>query len=122
MKNIKKLLQDSFKRNPKKTRWSETEELIKKQEEEEKRTFNKKLYDLVYNYPTKNKSGFVSSEQEELLKQFPNINKEKYYNALCGITCMMDKETNGFIIYHCDILTALHCGLENRKMYTYEWD
>jgi len=114
-------LSDLFKRVPKKNRWTEAEELINKQEEERK-AFNKKLYDLVYTYKTKSEYGFISAEQEELLKQFPEINMEKYENALCGITCMMDEETNGFIIYHCDILTALRCGLENRDMYAYEWD
>jgi hypothetical protein len=112
---------DLFKKTPKKNRWAETETMINK-EIEEKRTFNKKLYDLVYDYPTKHKEGFISSEQQELLKQFPEINMEKFSDALCGITCMMDEETGGFIIYHCDILTALRCGLENRNINSYEWD
>jgi len=114
-------LSDLFKRVSKKNRWTEAEELINKQEEE-KKAFDKKLYDLVYDYPTKNEYGFIASEQEELLKQFPDINKEKYENALCGITCMMDGKTGGFIIYHCDILIALRCGLENRNPTIAEWD
>lgn len=111
-------LRDLFK---KKNRWSKAEKLID-QEKEKKRAFDRMLHDLVYNYKTKSEYGFVASEQKELLKQFPDINMEKYEDALCGITCMMNEETNELIIYHCDILTALHCGLENRDMYSHEWD
>ena len=114
-------LKDLFKKVPKKNRFSEGEALLIK-EEQEKKDFNKKLYDLVYNYPTKHKEGFIQTEQEELIKQFPDINMDKYNNAMMGNTCMMDKETGGFIIYHCDVLTALRCGLENRDMYAWECD
>lgn len=113
-------LRDLFKRTPKKTRWTEAEELINKQKEERK-AFNIKLYNLVYTWPTKSEYGFIASEQKELLKQFPDINMDKYEDALNGITCMMD-DKGGFIIYHCDILTALHCGIENRDIYAHEWD
>lgn len=101
-------------------RWEHLEDQLKKKETE-KRAFNKKLYDLVYNYPTKYKEGFIDDEQKELLKQFPNINMDKYYDALTGITCMRDDDGK-FIIYHCDILTALRCGIENRNMTVTEWD
>lgn len=114
-------LKDLFKKAPKKNRWTEAEELIKKAEEERK-AYNLKLYNLVYNWPTKSEYGFIAAEQAELLKQFPDINMDKYEDALTGITCMMDEETGGLIIYHCDILTALRCGIENRNMYAYEWD
>jgi len=113
-------LKDLFKRTSKKTRWTEAENLINKQQEE-KEVFNKYLFDLVYDYKTKSEFGFNSDEQKEILKNFPNINKDKYSNALNGITCMMNEEKQ-FIIYHCDILTALHCGLENRDIKVSEWD
>ena len=83
---------------------------------------NTELKDLVYNYPTRSKYGFMSDEQKALLEQFPNINMDKYNDALCGITCMRDEVSGDFIIYHCDILTALKCGIENRDMYSHEWD
>ena len=38
----------------------------------------KKLEDLVYNYPTKNKKGFIWEEQNILLEQFPDINIDKF--------------------------------------------
>jgi hypothetical protein len=80
----------------------------------------KELEDLVYNYPTKHKEGFLAEEEKELLKQFPDINKDKYYGVLTGITCQMAPE--GIVTYHCDILQALVCGLENRDQTEAEWD
>jgi len=80
----------------------------------------KNLEDLVYGYVTKNKAGFNADEEKELLKQFPNINMDKYYNVLKGITCVMDE--NGIVTYHCDIFNALVCGLENRDQRVEEWD
>jgi hypothetical protein len=79
-----------------------------------------KLKNLVFKFKTKNPEGFVSSEQKELLENFPQINKEKYFDALNGITCMMINDE--MVIYHDDIFTALLCGLENRDMYYYEVD
>ena len=76
---------------------------------------------LVYDYPTKHKHGFIQTEIDELLSWFNGLNMEKWDNAMMGNTCMMDKE-DGFIIYHCDILTALRCAIEDRDMYLHEWD
>jgi hypothetical protein len=39
---------------------------------------NKSVYDIVYNYPTKYQVGFTNSEIEEVLKNFPNLNREFY--------------------------------------------
>jgi len=78
------------------------------------------LEKLVYNYPTKYSEGFIWEEQKELLKQFPNINQDKYWGAMKGNTCIM---RNGHMVsYHCDILTALCCGIDNRNMTLEEWD
>jgi hypothetical protein len=82
----------------------------------------KALSQLVLNYKTKHKEGFVDDEQEELLKNFSDINMDRYYDVLNGVTCIIDQKTQEFIIYHCDILTAILCGLEDRDMYTSEWD
>lgn len=81
----------------------------------------KELKDLVYNYPTKHKQGFIASEQKEILSKFPDINMEKYNDAMMGNTCMLD-ENDGAIIYHCDILKALICGIEQRSLNVFEWD
>ena len=80
----------------------------------------KELEDLVYNYPTKNKEGFIWEEQNKLLEQFPDINIDKFNSVLTGITCIM--ADGHLVIYHCDILQALVCGLENRNQTVAEWD
>jgi hypothetical protein len=78
------------------------------------------ITEKVYNFKTKYPQGFVKQEIEELLSDYPKINKEKFDDALIGITCMM---TNGeLIIYHCDIDKALRCGIEDRDLKLYEWD
>lgn len=79
------------------------------------------LRDLVYNYPTKHKEGFIASEEKELLSKFPNINMEKYNDAMTCNTCMLD-ENDGVITYHYDILKALSCGIENREIRWFEFD
>lgn len=78
------------------------------------------LKEKVYSFKTKYKEGFTYNEVEELLLDFPNINKEKFDNALTGITV---KLIDGHIIIYCDdVLNALRCGLENRDLYSWEWD
>jgi len=79
-----------------------------------------KIYQDIYNFKTKNKEGFVKDEIEKLLEKYSNINKEKFNDALCGITCI--KIDDEFVIYHCDIEKALRCGIENRNLHGYEFD
>jgi hypothetical protein len=80
----------------------------------------KEIKELVYNYKTESKFGFHKDEIDELLKNFPNINMDKFYNAQNGNTCMSDKK--GTIIYRCDIHKAILCGIENRDLKIEEWD
>ena len=80
----------------------------------------KKIREKVYNFKTKNKEGFVQSEINTLLKDYPNINIDKFNSALRGITCMMINDE--IVIYHCDIDKALCCGIENRNLSSWEWD
>jgi hypothetical protein len=76
------------------------------------------IREKVYSFKTKNKEGFVQSEIESLLKDYPNINMDKFNSALMGITCMrINDET---VIYHCDIDKALHRGVENRNLRSWE--
>lgn len=76
--------------------------------------------DDVRNYETNSPYGFNNKEQKEVLKHFPNINMKKYNNALMGCTCMSDE--TGLIMYHCDIVKAIQCGIENRELRVSEWD
>ena len=46
---------------------------------------------------------------------------DKFNNATKGNTCMCNEE-DGLIQYHCDIYTAIICGLENREINSLEFD
>jgi hypothetical protein len=78
------------------------------------------IREKVYSYPTKHKEGFVQSEVEALLKEYPDIDMEKFNSALRGNTCMV--KDNEIVNYHCDIEKALLCGIEKRNLCSYEWD
>ncbi len=80
------------------------------------------LEKIVYEYPTKNKEGFIEEEMDALLSRFPKdqLNMDKWYGAMMGNTCMM--RDGKFINYHCDVLLALKCALENREPTIFEWD
>lgn len=82
---------------------------------------NKEVKDLVHNYKTNSKYGFIQSEIDDVLKSFPQIKMEKFNNALYGITCMSDEDGNT-IIYHCDIYHAILCGIEDRNLNFNEFD
>ena len=77
---------------------------------------------LVNEYPTLHKEGFTNKEMRDLilsLKDTP-INMDKFNSTMMGNTCMM---INGMVInYHCDVIMALTCGIENRDQTAYEWD
>lgn len=78
------------------------------------------IHDLVYNFKTKYKEGFVKEEVIKIFNMFKNINENKFNDALFGITAMViNGET---IIYHCDIELALTCGLNNRQKTEAEFD
>jgi len=78
------------------------------------------LRDKVYNFKTKSEYGFTQAEMDTLLKDYPDIKMDKFNNAMMGNTCMViDDEV---INYHCDVLTALRCGIEDREMTFGEFD
>lgn len=79
------------------------------------------IREKIYNFKTKHKQGFIQSEVEALLKDYPEVDMKKFNNALMGNTCMMSDE-NEFIMYHCDIYKALICGIEKRDLKSHEWD
>ena len=78
------------------------------------------LKNKVYNFPTKHKEGFVQDEIDILLKDYPDINMNKFHNALMGITCMLINDE--IVTYHCDIEKALRCGIDNRDLRIWAWD
>jgi len=94
-----------------------------------KKANNKKIsvYDEVvnhiYNYKTEYEKGLNSDEMRDVYLFFESkykMNIEKYYDALMGNTCII---VNGRILtFHCDVVKALVCAIENRDMYGYEFD
>lgn len=78
------------------------------------------IHEKVYKYPTKHKEGFVKSEVDILLKDYPDIDMEKFSYALMGITCLMKE--GEIVLYHSDIEKALICGIEKRNLNIIEWD
>jgi hypothetical protein len=52
------------------------------------------------------REGFLQSEMDTLLLKYPSINREKFNDALFGVTCIVkDKD---LVFYHRDVLVALH--------------
>ena len=74
----------------------------------------------VNSYKTKHKHGFTRDEYMKLLENYPNINMERFYDALNGITCMSIDDEN--VVFHHDIELAIRCGIEDRSPTTMEWD
>lgn len=78
------------------------------------------IEETVKSFKTNSEFGFTNEEIVELLKLYPTVDIEKFNNALVGITCMVIE--GEMIIYHCDVISALYCGLENRELRSWEWD
>lgn len=76
---------------------------------------------IVHDFPITEDLGFTSVEQALLLlMHFDGINTERYYNAMFGNTIGV---INGIgRTYHCDIITAIMCGIEDRDILPHEWD
>jgi len=63
------------------------------------------ITERVNTYPTKHKEGFIKSELDELLKEYPNIDMKKFNYSMMGHTgSIIDGE---FIVYHCDVEAAI---------------
>lgn len=78
------------------------------------------LHSLVYNYKTRFKEGFTTDEEKKLIERFPTISTKHYFDALNGVTGLLREGEP--ITFHCDIFTALNCGLDHRNITAAEWD
>lgn len=79
------------------------------------------LQDLVYNYPTKSPYGLLDEEIKQLVTDnFKEFNWDKYYDAMMGNTCMTYE--GKIVNYHCDVITGIKCGIENRNIHFSEFD
>lgn len=81
---------------------------------------SKEIQDKIYSYKTKHKEGFLQTEVDTLLIDYPDINMDKFNDALMGNTCML--KDGKIVQYHCDIYKAIICGIENRGLTLNEWD
>ena len=81
---------------------------------------SKEIQDKVYTYKTKHKEGFLQTEIDTLLIDYPDINMDMFNDALMGNTCMV--KDGKIVQYHCDIYKAIICGIENRGLTANEWD
>ena len=57
----------------------------------------------------------------ELFNKFPNINMDRVNDAMMGNTAILN-DNQEIVNYHCDVLTALRCGIEDREQHWYEFD
>jgi len=78
------------------------------------------IEDVVYKFPTKYKEGFTQEEMESLLQGYSRVNISKFNNALMGVSCRRVSEE--IVIYHCDVVNALKCAIEDRDLNESEWD
>lgn len=80
----------------------------------------KSISEKVNGFKSRHKEGFVQSEIEVLLKDYPQINMNMFNSALEGNTCaLIDGEV---VKYRSDIVKALQCGLEGRNLRSWELD
>ena len=81
------------------------------------------IQDLVNNWPTQFEEGLTHLEITNIINTIKvdnNFSHEKFDNAMMGNTCMVkDGQT---IIYHCDVVKGIQCGIENRNLNVLEWD
>jgi hypothetical protein len=75
---------------------------------------------IVDNFPRKYQYGFKREEINELLKEFPEINMDKFNDATSYISAMV--VDNHILIYPHDIYKGVICGLENRDITMEEFD
>jgi len=80
----------------------------------------KELHDYIYKFPTKYDVGFLPEELQEVIDKFPQMDMKKWDDAMMGNTCQMRE--GKLVIYHCDVLVAVRCGLEKRDQTLMEWD
>lgn len=79
----------------------------------------KTILEKVHSYKTKYSEGFLQSEIQDLLKDYPGIDMVKFDEALNGITCVMIG--GKLVFYPCDVELALRSGI-GEKIHTFEWD
>lgn len=70
--------------------------------------------DKVYSFKKKYFTGFTKAELEALIEEFPNVNKDKFNEAMIGNACpIIDDEV---IYYTYDVAAAIEKSLESASL------
>jgi len=78
------------------------------------------ISELVNQFNTRFPDGFLPSEIEDILKNYPSIDRMKFDNSLEGVTCIIRDNQN--VYRHIDIELALYFSLGNNSSGNFEWD
>ncbi len=77
---------------------------------------------LSKHWKKKQFDGGMTGEEILVVLRELKINPGKFWEKLGVNTCIVEKETQKVLHYHCDIETALICCIENREQQFGEWD
>jgi len=77
---------------------------------------------IIDSFPRKHPNGFNPTELEEILKNFPKIDLEKFNDEISGDTYMKDDINNLPIRYTYDIHRAIDIAITVRPVSDVEWD
>ena len=82
------------------------------------------VWETIATFPKKHKQGFTWKEEKSLRKMLKHkglkLHQDKYESALRGITGMLIDGDQ--IVYPVDIYHAVKAAIENRELYSFEWD
>ena len=78
------------------------------------------IRETIDTHPHVYEEGFTREEIYRLLSKFTGISREKFWDNVGVVTCLMK---DGNVVYFIDdIELAIRCTLENRKPTIYEFD
>ena len=80
------------------------------------------IKEIIDSFPRKHPNGFNPWELEELLKNFPKIDLEKFNDEISADTYIKDDINNLLIRYTYDIHRAIDIAITGRPVSDFEWD
>ena len=76
---------------------------------------------FIYGFKTRFDEGFTPEEVQEVLDKVKNeIDLSKFNEVMMCNTCIIKEDIP--LIFHCDLITGLRCGIENRDIHWWEFD
>lgn len=83
----------------------------------------KRVYNAIFDYPSQHDDGLTHYEInciiDDVSKDHP-FNRNRYEDAMMGVRYKTVQGQSVFRIS--DVVSAITCGLENRKLRVYEWN